>query len=112
MENAPDHGRRTCLRTGFLADGFPCAHRAAVPYERRLNACAENETRFVRRRELPPGLATLVFNLGQELCVEHHAGIRAAYPAGTPIPIAVGTAAAAANRGWRGCCGSPGVTMQ
>jgi AraC-like DNA-binding protein len=50
---------------------------------RRFNAYAEHETGFVRRRELPSGLATLVFNLGQELRVEHPPGIRTAYPAGT-----------------------------
>jgi AraC-like DNA-binding protein len=54
-----------------------------VPFVRRFNAYAEHETGFVRRRELPSGLATLVFNLGQELRVEHPPGIRTAYPAGT-----------------------------
>jgi AraC-like DNA-binding protein len=54
-----------------------------VPFVRRFNAYAEHETGFVRRRELPSGLATLVFNLGQELRVEHPAGIRTAYPTGT-----------------------------
>lgn len=47
-----------------------------APFVRRFNAYAENETGFVRRRELPSGLATLVFNLGQELRVEHPAGTR------------------------------------
>src|SRR5882757_1795199 len=54
-----------------------------VPFVRRFNAYAENETGFARRRELPSGLATLVFNLGQELRVEHPVGTRTAYPAGT-----------------------------
>jgi AraC-like DNA-binding protein len=54
-----------------------------VPFVRRFNAYAESETGFVRRRELPSGLATLVFNLGQELRVEHPPGIRTAYSAGT-----------------------------
>jgi hypothetical protein len=54
-----------------------------VPFVRRFNVYAEDETGFVRRRELPSGLATLVFNLGQELRVEHPAGTRTAYPAGS-----------------------------
>jgi AraC-like DNA-binding protein len=41
------------------------------------------ETGFARRRELPSGLATMLFNLGQELRVEHPPGIRTAYAAGT-----------------------------
>jgi len=54
-----------------------------VPFVRRFNAYAEHETGFVRRRELPSGLATLVFNLGQELRIEHPPGTRTIYPAGT-----------------------------
>jgi AraC-like DNA-binding protein len=54
-----------------------------APFVRRFNAYAENKTGFVRRRELPSGLATLVFNLGQELRVEHPTGTCTAYPAGT-----------------------------
>jgi AraC-like DNA-binding protein len=54
-----------------------------APFVRRFNAYAERDTAFVRRRELPSGLATLVFNLGQELRVEHAAKAPTAYPAGT-----------------------------
>src|SRR3984893_6248194 len=54
-----------------------------VPFVRRFSAYAEHDTGFVRRRELPSGLATLVFNLGQELRVEHPPRIRTAYPAGS-----------------------------
>jgi AraC-like DNA-binding protein len=54
-----------------------------MPFVQRFNAYAEHQTGFVRRRELPSGLATILFNLGQELRVEHPAGTRTAYPAGT-----------------------------
>jgi AraC-like DNA-binding protein len=53
-----------------------------VPFVRRFNAYAEHDTGFVRRPELPSGLATMVFNLGQELRVEHPLGTRTVYPAG------------------------------
>jgi AraC-like DNA-binding protein len=54
-----------------------------APFVRRFNAYAERDTGFVRRREPPSGLATLVFNLGDDLRVEHPASTRTAYPAGT-----------------------------
>jgi AraC-like DNA-binding protein len=54
-----------------------------APFVQRFNAYAECDTAFVRRRELPSGLATLVFNLGQELRVEYPARTFTAYPAGT-----------------------------
>lgn len=54
-----------------------------VPFVRRFNAYSEHDTRFVRRHEPPSGLATLVFNLGQELRVEHPANTHTTYPAGT-----------------------------
>lgn len=75
VEHASEQG---FWRMDFLAPMDPI-----VPFVRRFNAYAEHETGFVRRRELPSGLATLVFNLGQELRVEHPAGTRTAYPAGT-----------------------------
>lgn len=54
-----------------------------APFVRRFNAYAEHETGFVRRCELPSGLATMLFNLGQELRVEHPAETRTVYPAGS-----------------------------
>jgi AraC-like DNA-binding protein len=53
-----------------------------APFVRRFYAYAEHETGFVRRRELPSGLATIIFNLGQELRIEHPRGTRTVYPAG------------------------------
>jgi AraC-like DNA-binding protein len=75
VEHASEQG---CWRIDCLAP----ADRL-VPFVRRFNAYAENETGFVRRRELPSGLATLVFNLDQELRIEHPPGTRTAFPAGT-----------------------------
>ena len=53
-----------------------------APFVRRFNAYAEHGTGFARRRELPSGLATLVFNLGPELRVEYPGETRTSYPAG------------------------------
>jgi len=53
-----------------------------APFVRRFNAYAEHDTSFTRRRELPSGLATLVFNLGQELRVEHPINTRTVYGPG------------------------------
>jgi AraC-like DNA-binding protein len=53
-----------------------------APFVRRFNAYSERDTGFTRRRELPAPLATLVFNLGRELRVEHPLNTRAIYPAG------------------------------
>jgi hypothetical protein len=53
-----------------------------APLIGRFNAYAEHDTRFTRRRELPTGLATLVFNLGPELRVEHPADTRTKFTAG------------------------------
>ncbi len=44
-----------------------------APFVRRFNAYSEQSTGFARRREPPSDLATLVFNLGAELRVEHPA---------------------------------------
>ncbi len=52
------------------------------PYVQRFAAYGERDTGFVRRREPPSGLATLVFNLGPELRVEHPAATLTAFPAG------------------------------
>ena len=65
-------------RMEFLA---PTARLA--PFVRRFNAYAERDTQFARRRELPSCLATLVFNLGQDLRVEHPLKTRTTYRAGT-----------------------------
>ena len=75
VEHASQQG---AWRMEFLA---PTEHLA--PFVRRFNAYAERDTGFVRRRELPSGLATLVFNLGQDLRVEHPVETRTTYPAGT-----------------------------
>src|SRR5580698_1984055 len=53
-----------------------------APYVQRFNAYAERDTGFARRREPPNGLATVVFNLGEELRVEHPVDTRTAYHAG------------------------------
>jgi AraC-like DNA-binding protein len=61
---------------------FLAPNERLAPFVRRFNAYAEFETRFARRRELPSPLATLVFNLGCDLRVEHPLGIRTTYRAG------------------------------
>jgi AraC-like DNA-binding protein len=77
---------------GFWRMDFLAPADRTAPFVRRFNAYAEHETGFVRRRELPSGLATLVFNLGQELRVEHPVGTRTAYPAGTAFFAGVSSA--------------------
>jgi len=47
-----------------------------APFVRRIKACAERDTDFVRRRELPTGRAVLLFNFGGELRIEDAAGNR------------------------------------
>ena len=47
---------------------------ALASYVQGFHAYHEQDTMFRRRRELPDGSAVLIFNLGQELCVEHPAG--------------------------------------
>ena len=61
---------------------FLAASARLAPFARRFNAYAEHGTGFARRREPPSGLATLVFNLGRELRVEHPRGVRSVYPEG------------------------------
>ena len=74
-----DHAsRQGAWRIESLA---PTEHLA--PFVRRFNADAEHDTGFVRRPEPPSGLATLVFNLGQHLRVEHPVAIPTTYPPGT-----------------------------
>lgn len=57
---------RGAWRMAFLT---PSARLA--PYVARLNVYRERDTAFTRRSEPPSGMATLVFNLGEELRVEH-----------------------------------------
>jgi AraC-like DNA-binding protein len=47
---------------------------ALAPYAVAFNAYEERGMSFHRRRELPDGLAVLLFNLGKELRVEHPVG--------------------------------------
>jgi AraC-like DNA-binding protein len=84
---------------GFWRMDFLAPVDRIVPFVRRFNAYAEHETGFVRRRELPSGLATLVFNLGQELRVEHPVGTRTAYPAGTAFFAGVSSTYAVTETG-------------
>jgi AraC-like DNA-binding protein len=53
-----------------------------TPYVQRLNVYRERDTSFTRRTEPPSGLATIVFNLGEELRVEHPVKTFNAYCAG------------------------------
>ena len=47
------------------------------------NAYMEQDTGFTRRRELPDGNATILFNLGDTLRVEHPAGTQTVFAPGT-----------------------------
>jgi AraC-like DNA-binding protein len=69
-------------RSGSWRVEFLAPDERLAPFVRRINAYAERDTAFVRRRELPSCLATLVFNLGADLRVEHPFGIRATFRAG------------------------------
>jgi AraC-like DNA-binding protein len=64
-------------RMEFLAPSEPLA-----PFVRRFSVYAERDTGFARRRELPSPLATLVFNLGCDLRVEHPLKTSTTYRAG------------------------------
>ena len=70
--------------------GWSSSRRASVsaPYVRRFNVYAERDTGFARRRELPSPLATLVFNLGCDLRVEHPLGTSTTYRAGAAFYLA------------------------
>jgi AraC-like DNA-binding protein len=63
----------------------------AAPFVTRFNAYHERGTAFTRRCEPPSGLATLVFNLGEELRVEHPAETHNAYGAGEAFYTGVST---------------------
>ncbi len=69
---------RGTWRMAFLAPAAPMA-----PFVRQCNAYAEHNTEFLRRRELPSGLAVLVFNLGHELRVEHPHETQTAFAVGS-----------------------------
>jgi AraC-like DNA-binding protein len=47
------------------------------------NAYSEQDTGFTRRRELPDGNATILFNLGDPVRIEHPDGSRAVFAPGT-----------------------------
>src|SRR5271166_2781603 len=53
-----------------------------APFVKRFNAYSERGAGFARRRELPSPLATMVFNLGSDLRVEHPLGTSTTYRAG------------------------------
>ena len=55
---------------------------ALAPYAHAFHAYEERDTAFRRRRELPDGSAVLVFNLGEELRVEHSVGCVRAFGEG------------------------------
>jgi AraC-like DNA-binding protein len=61
---------------------FPAPTARLAPFVTRFDAYSEHGTSFVRRREVPSPFATLVFNLGVELRVEHPLTARASYLAG------------------------------
>jgi hypothetical protein len=69
-------------RLGSWRFEFLAPTERLAPFVRRFNAYSEFGTGFPFRRELPSCLATLVFNLGQELRVEHPLGTRTTYRAG------------------------------
>jgi AraC-like DNA-binding protein len=69
-------------RLGSWRMEFLTPSERLAPFVRRFNAYRERDTGFARRRELPSPLATMVFNLGSELRVEHPLGTRTTYQAG------------------------------
>jgi len=56
-----------------------------APFVRRINAYAERDTGFARRRELPTGRAVLLFNLVGELQIEDAAGNRTRFSGGSGL---------------------------
>lgn len=73
-EHASESG---CWRIASFAPGASLA-----PYVDAFHAYDERGAIFKRRRELPDGSAVMVFNLGQELRVEHPAGAMSAFGEG------------------------------
>lgn len=53
-----------------------------LPFVERISAYSERDTSFSRRREIPDGKATVVFNLGPDLRVEHPAPAHRTFPGG------------------------------
>jgi AraC-like DNA-binding protein len=73
-----DHGSET--GSWRIASIAPTG--ALASYAVAFNAYEERNTSFRRRRELPDGLAVLIFNLGKELRVEHPGGAVRAFREG------------------------------
>jgi hypothetical protein len=67
---------------GDWSIAFATPPPSLAPHIVRSTAYAERDTGFVRRRELPNGQATLLFNLGEELRIEHPVGSQARFGAG------------------------------
>jgi len=78
--------RRGEWRMEFLAPSSRLA-----PFVRLFDAYAESGTGRLRRREMPSGLATLVFNLGAELRVEYPLETHRRYGAGTGFYTGLGS---------------------
>ena len=49
----------------------------------QFNAYTEHDTEFTRRREMPNGLATILFNLGHDLRIEHPAATHTTFTSGS-----------------------------
>src|SRR5262249_29286577 len=62
-----------------------------APFVRLFDAYAEHGTGRLRRREMPSGLATLVFNLGAELRVEYPLETYTRYGAGAGFYTGLGS---------------------
>jgi AraC-like DNA-binding protein len=62
-----------------------------APFVTRFNAYRERDTSFTRRCEPPTSSATLIFNLGEELRVEHPVDVHSAYRAGGAFYSGVST---------------------
>jgi AraC-like DNA-binding protein len=77
LSHAAHESERGAWRMAFLKP----TERLA-PFVTRFNAYRERDTAFTRRCEPPSGLATLLFNLGEELRVEHPVEVHSAYGAG------------------------------
>lgn len=75
VQHSSEHGS---WRMAFLAPGPRLA-----PFVGGFTSYSVRDAGLVRRREMPTGFATLVFNLGAELRVEHPVGTRTVFPGGT-----------------------------
>jgi AraC-like DNA-binding protein len=86
LSHAAHESERGAWRMAFLKP----TERLA-PFVTRFNAYREHDTAFTRRCEPPTGSATLVFNLGEELRVEHPTEGPSAYRAGGAFYTGVST---------------------